>query len=86
MWVKAGFQWGTLGDATAEDNRYARLPSFRAGNMFGNGKRVNATGGSDYFETAVVRPDLVLADMISVIHPQVDLGRGPTTWFRRISK
>ena len=86
VWVNAGFQWNTLGDATAEDSRYARLPSFRAGNVFGNDKRVNATGGSDYFETAVVRPDLVLADMISVVHPEIDLGRGPTTWFRRISK
>lgn len=86
VWVNAGFQWNTLADAVAEDNRYARLPSFRAGNVFGNDKRVNATGGSDYFETAVVRPDLVLADMISVIHPQIDLGRGSTTWFRRITK
>ncbi len=86
VWVNAGFEWKTLGDATAEDTRYARLPSFRAGNVFGNDKRVNATGGSDYFETAVVRPDLVLADMISVLHPNIDLGRGSTTWFRRIAK
>ena len=86
VWVNAGFQWNTLADATSEDSRYARLPSFRAGNVFGNDKRVNVTGGSDYFETAVVRPDLVLADMISVVHPEIDLGRGSTTWFRRISK
>ena len=62
------------------------MPSFRAGNVFANDKRVNATGGSDYFETAVVRPDLVLADMISVVHPEIDLGRGSTTWFRRVTK
>ena len=86
VWVNAGYQWNSLSDALAEDTRYARLPSFRAGNVFGNDKRVNATGGSDYFETAVVRPDLVLADMISVVHPEIDLKSGPTTWFRRISK
>lgn len=86
VWVNAGYQWNSLSDALAEDSRYARLPSFRAGNVFGNDKRVNATGGSDYFETAVVRPDLVLADMISVIHPEIDLKSGSTTWFRRIAK
>lgn len=86
VWVNAGYQWNSLSDALAEDSRYARLPSFRAGNVFGNDKRVNATGGSDYFETAVVRPDLVLADMISVVHPEIDLKAGSTTWFRRIAK
>lgn len=86
VWVNAGYQWNALSDALAEDSRYARLPSFRAGNVFGNDRRVNATGGSDYFETAVVRPDLVLADMIAVVHPEVDLKAGPTTWFRRIAK
>ena len=86
VWVNAGYLWNSLGDATSEDSRYARLPSFRAGNVFGNDKRVNAKGGSDYFETAVVRPDLVLADMVAAIHPEVDLKRGPSTWFRRIAK
>jgi iron complex transport system substrate-binding protein len=86
VWVNAGYLWNSLGDAVAEDNRYARLPSFRAGNVFGNDKRVNAKGGSDYFETAVVRPDLVLADMVAAIHPEVDLKRGAPTWFRRIAK
>jgi iron complex transport system substrate-binding protein len=86
VWVNAGYLWNSLGDAVSEDSRYARLPSFRAGNVFGNDKRVNAKGGSDYFETAVVRPDLVLADMVAAIHPEVDLKRGSLTWFRRIAK
>jgi iron complex transport system substrate-binding protein len=86
VWVNAGYLWNSLSDAVAEDSRYARLPSFRAGNVFGNDKRVNAKGGSDYFETAVVRPDLVLADMVAAIHPEIDLKRGSTTWFRRIAK
>ncbi len=86
VWVNAGYLWNSLGDAVSEDSRYARLPSFRAGNVFGNDKRVNAKGGSDYFETAVVRPDLVLADMVAAIHPEIDLKRGSSTWFRRIAK
>ena len=26
-------------------------------------------GGSDYYESAVVRPDLVLADLVAIVHP-----------------
>ena len=46
---------------------------------------MNATGGSDYFETAVVRPDLVLADLVSVLHPEV-LPNHQTFWYRRIGR
>lgn len=48
-------------------------------------KRVNATGGSDYYETAVVRPDLVLGDLVSVLHPNV-LPNHTTAWFRHIPR
>jgi iron complex transport system substrate-binding protein len=85
VWINAGYQWSTLRDAVAEDSRYARLPSFGASNVYGNDKRVNATGGSDYYETAVVRPDLVLADLVSVLHPNV-LPNHTTVWFRHIPR
>ena len=32
---------------------------------------MNATGGSDYWESAVARPDLLLSDMIKVFHPEL---------------
>ncbi len=85
VWINAGYQWSSLRDALGEDSRYARLPSFGATNVYGNDKRVNATGGSDYYETAVVRPDLVLADLVSVLHPNV-LPSHTTVWFRHIPR
>ncbi len=83
LWINAGYQWNTRSDVVAEDSRYARMLPYKTQRMWGNDKRVNETGGSDYFETAVVRPDLVLADLISIFHPQL-LPNHTTTWYRQI--
>jgi iron complex transport system substrate-binding protein len=53
------------------DSRYTKLKSFRNGNVFFFGKRVNPNGGLDYFESGVTRPDKVLKDLIWVFHPEL---------------
>lgn len=53
-----------------------RLPKFsdakpvRAGQVYSNKGRANAAGGNDFFESGVVRPDAVLSDLITIIHPE----------------
>ncbi len=85
VWINAGYLWNTMRDLVKEDARYARMNPYVTGNVFGNDKRVNDTGGSDYFETAVVRPDLVLKDLVSVLHPELvpDHSR---IWYRQIPR
>ena len=39
------------------------------GNIYNNTLRSTPQGGNDYFESAVVHPDLVLRDLIKVFHP-----------------
>jgi len=53
------------------DSRYTKLKSFREGNVYFFGKRVNPNGGLDYFESGVTRPDKVLKDLIWVFHPEL---------------
>jgi iron complex transport system substrate-binding protein len=31
---------------------------------------MTAAGGSDFWESAVVRPDVVLRDLITILHPE----------------
>ena len=83
VWINAGFQWTTLDNAIKEDARYGRLTAFKTGSVWGNDRRVNATGGSDFFETGVVRPDLVLADLVAALHPDLLPGHVPV-FYRRI--
>ena len=34
-------------------------------------KRLNVAGGNDYWESGVVQPDVVLHDLIAIMHPEV---------------
>lgn len=83
VWINAGFLWSSMRDAYRDDSRYARLIAAKSGNVWGNDRRTNANGGSDYFETATLRPDLLLADLVSIIHPEVLPDHQPI-WYRRI--
>ena len=41
-----------------------------AGEIYNFDRRTNAAGGNDYWESGVVRPDVVLHDLIAVFHPE----------------
>lgn len=60
----------TLGDVTADDPRYAEFAAFQNGAVWSNNARIGPGGGNDYWERGVTRPDLVLADLVTVLHPQ----------------
>ncbi|MCB9451508.1 MAG: ABC transporter substrate-binding protein [Anaerolineaceae bacterium] len=70
-WVNAGFFWQSLNDALAEDVRYAEFSAFQNGNIYSNNARVNANGGSDYFESGIANPDVILADLVRIFHPEL---------------
>lgn len=63
----------TLADVTADDPRYAEFTAFTKKAVWSNNARIGPGGGNDYWETGVTRPDLVLADLVKVLHPDVQL-------------
>lgn len=71
----AGFWFGPSSESKAEllgiESRYALLKSFKNGNVYQFGKRINPHGGLDYYESGVARPDILLKDLISVLHPEL---------------
>lgn len=70
VWLNPNF-WFTLADGLAEDERYAEFAAFQAGAVYNNNARVTPLGGNDYGETGVLYPDLVLADLIAIFHPDL---------------
>jgi iron complex transport system substrate-binding protein len=62
----------TIQQAYTVDPRYRQLACFRDGNVWEYTKDTNAAGGNDYFEEGVVRPDLVLGDLIAIFHPSLE--------------
>jgi len=53
------------------DQRYALLRSVREGNLYSYSKRTAPNGANDYWESGVCRPDLVLQDIASILHPKL---------------
>ncbi len=53
------------------DARYSSFSAFQKGNIFSYTARVSENGGYDIFESANVKPDLVLADLIKIFYPEL---------------
>jgi len=68
IWINPGTA-GSLDDIAAADHRMTKLPVYKAGNIWNNRNRMTSSGGNDYWESAVVRPDLLLQDIVCIIHP-----------------
>jgi iron complex transport system substrate-binding protein len=56
---------------TTLDPRYAEFAALKNGNTWNNDLKVNENGGNDYYETGAARPDLVLADLVKIFHPEL---------------
>ncbi|BAY69658.1 ABC transporter substrate-binding protein [Anabaena sp. FACHB-709] len=70
-WLNFSQSWQSLKDLLAEDNRYADFKSVKIGNLYNNNARVNESGGNDYWEGGISNPDIVLSDLIRILHPEI---------------
>jgi iron complex transport system substrate-binding protein len=70
VWIHP-YGWSTLADGLRADDRMADFASFRSGRVYNNDRRTNGRGGNDYWETGSLRPDLILADLIEIFHPDL---------------
>ncbi|WP_052732873.1 ABC transporter substrate-binding protein [Hymenobacter terrenus] len=69
-WLQTGAA-NSRAEIVAQDARYAAFAPFKSGRVYNNNRRTNAQGSNDYWESGAVRPDLVLADMIKILHPEL---------------
>lgn len=61
----------TREDILARDSRYADFKAFKTRQIYSYNNRLNALGANDYWESGAVNPQLVLADLIHIIHPEL---------------
>ncbi|MCL1943222.1 MAG: ABC transporter substrate-binding protein [Candidatus Azobacteroides sp.] len=69
VWLWCNFK--TMQELKSMNERYALFKAFKTGNVYSNMKRSTPSGGNDYWESAVARPDIILQDMIKVLHPEL---------------
>jgi iron complex transport system substrate-binding protein len=70
-WFANAFLTNTLADLMAQDERYAGFTAVEAGRVYNNDAVVNANGGNDYYESGAANPQLVLADLVAILHPDL---------------
>jgi iron complex transport system substrate-binding protein len=69
VWI--GVNVDSLSQLMAAEDRYSIFRAVRDRRVFSVFNRVNSHGGNDFWEGAVVRPDLVLADLLAIAHPEL---------------
>ncbi len=55
----------------ATDSRFRDFKSFETGEIYNNNRRMSETGGNDFWESGVMRPEIILADLIKIMHPSL---------------
>lgn len=63
IWLNVG-PLNTLGELKSQNPRFAEVPAVRTGRVYNNNRRQTPAGGSDFWESGVVRPDRVLEDLM----------------------
>lgn len=58
----------TMGNA---EPRYKAFRAFQSGNVFSYTQKRGREGGLEYFELGYMRPDLILKDLIKILHPDL---------------
>lgn len=77
VWL-ATQDWATRADALAADPRYGELAAMRDGRTWTANRSIGPNGGNDFYERGVTRPDLVLADLVAILHPELLPGHEQT--------
>lgn len=70
IWIGPG-QFTTLDEMKNANKAYTQFAAFKAGNVYSYSLKKGETGGVIYFELAPNRPDLVLKDLIKILHPEL---------------
>lgn len=68
VWLNPG-QAATLRDVKSLNPRFADIPAVASGRVFNCTARTTPDGGSDFWESGAVRPDVVLKDMVKMLCP-----------------
>jgi iron complex transport system substrate-binding protein len=51
--------------------KFSDIATVKQGHLYNNTRRMTAGGGNDYWEAGVVMPDVILRDLIAILHPEL---------------
>ncbi len=69
-WLNPG-SYKTKKDILEVDERFEKMISYQHNSIYSHYKRTNNKGANDYWESGVVEPHAILADLIAIFHPSL---------------
>ena len=69
VWV--GSSANSLQELALMDNKHSLFKAFKTQSVYNFNKRTTPEGANDFWELGLARPDLLLADLIATLHPQL---------------
>lgn len=78
-WAAAADYWLNVGPCnslrqlTSQNPKFANIKAVTQYRVYNNNARQTASGGSDFWESGVVRPDLILRDLMAIFHPELPI-------------
>ena len=70
FWLNIGYV-NSKAEMTGRDSRFADFRPFKNGNVYNYNKKINDVGANDYWESGAVNPQIVLSDLIKILHPEL---------------
>ena len=82
IWLCNSLNWHQLSDISDDNELYTGLDAFKRKMVFNNNKRQKPNGGNDYYSSAVVHPEILLKDYITLLtQPSSD---SSLTYFKKL--
>lgn len=69
IWLNCNF--ATISELVENDSKHALFRPIKENKVYNFNKRLLPTTANDFWESAVARPDLLLGDVIAVLHPEI---------------
>lgn len=69
VWLNCNY--ASLNDLLKADPKHRLFDPVKKKQVYNFNKRMLASGANDFWESAIARPDLILADVIAILHPDI---------------
>lgn len=70
-WLNVDARCHSIDDLLAMCPKFADIPAVTSGRIYNNNRRQTPGGGNDWYESGVVHPDVMLRDIVKIMHPAV---------------
>lgn len=70
FWVNLN-AFNSIAEVQTVHAKFAEFKSVKKHQVYNNNLKLNATSGNDYWESGVINPQLILADLIQIFHPNL---------------